>query len=128
MNNAVYGKFANLNAEEVAYHWARCWSSSDGFMMFGDNLAALSFHSRKIDWNTTTITWTILNMAKYQMYSFHYYRMCAIFDCCILNGDTDSLLHKIRTDFDEELARKPVSVFSEFDFFNYPNDHFLYIT
>ena len=63
-------RIANLNAEEVAYHWARCWSSSDGFMIFWDNLAALSFHSIKIYWNTTTITWTILNLDKYQMYIY----------------------------------------------------------
>ena len=63
------------------------------------------------------------------MYSFHYFTMRAHFDCRLLYSDTDSLLYKIRsTDFYEELARKPASVFSEFDFSNYPNDHYLYST
>ena len=53
--------------------------------------------------------------------------MRAHFDCRLLYSDTDSLLYKIRsTDFYEELARKPASVVSEFDFSNYPNNHYLY--
>ena len=72
-------------------------------MIFGDNLAALSSRARKIYWNTPTIIGaTILDLAKYQMYSFHY--------------------------FYEELAKKPASIVKEFDFSNYPNDHHLYST
>ena len=53
--------------------------------------------------------------------------MLAHFDFRLLYSDTDSLLYKIRSkDFYEELARKPASVVSEFDFSNYPNDHYLY--
>ena len=53
--------------------------------------------------------------------------MRAHFYCRLLYSDTNSLLYKIQsTDFYEEFARKPASVVSEFDFSNYPNDHYLY--
>ena len=82
-------------------------------MIFGDNLTAVSFGARKIYWNTTIIVEaTILDLAKYQMYSFHYYTMRAHFDCRSLYSDTDILLSKFQsTDFYEELARKPASFF-----------------
>ena len=137
MNNAVYGKNCESKRRRSKLTIARdadqVLSSIskfefDRFMIFGDNLAALSFRARKIYWNTQTIIGaTILDLAKYQMYSFHYFTMRAHFDCRLLYSDTDSLLYKIRsTDFYEELARKPASVVSEFDFSNYPNDHYLY--
>ena len=84
-------------------------------MIFGDNLDALSFRARKVYWNTPTIIRaTILDLAKYKMYNFHYYTMRAHFDCRLLSGDTVSLLYKIRsTDFYEELAIKPASMLAE---------------
>ena len=137
MNNAVYGKNCESKRRRSTLAIARDTDQVlssiskfefDRFMIFRDNLAALSFHARKIYWNTPTmIRATILDLAKYQMYSFHYYTMRAHFDCRLLYSDTDSLLYKIRsTDFYEELARKPASVVSEFDFSNYPNNHYLY--
>ena len=139
MNNAVYGKNCESKRRRSKLTIARdadqVLSSIlkfgfDRFMIFGDNLAALSFRARKIYWNTPTkIGATILDLAKYQTYSFHYFTMRAHFDCSLLYSVTDSLLYKIRsTDFYEELARKPASVLSEFDFSNYPNDHYLYST
>ena len=94
----------------------------DRLMIFGEN------HAKKIFWNTPTIIGaTILDLAKYQMYSFHYYKMRAQFDCRLLYSDTDSLLNKMRIrEFYEGFARKPASVVSEFDFSNYLNDHYLY--
>ena len=139
MNNAVYGKNCESKRRRSKLTIARdpdqVLSSIskfefDRFMIFGDNLAALSFRARNIFWNTPTIIGaTILDLAKYQMYSLHYFTMRAHFDCRLLYSDTDSLLNKIRsTDFYEELTRKPASVVSEFDFSNYPNDHYLYST
>ena len=97
-------------------------------MILGDKLAALSLSAKKIYWNTPTIIGaTIPDLVKYQMYHFHYYTLRAHFDCRLLYSDTDSLLYKIQsTDLDEELARKPASVVSKFDFSNYPNVHYLY--
>ena len=120
----------NLNADEVSLPLREMLIKIRGsisklefnqFMIFGDNLAALSFRARKIYWNTPTIIGaTILYLSKYQMYSFHYFIIGAHFY-------TDSLIYKIRSrEFYEELARKPASVVSELDFSNYPNDHYLY--
>ena len=102
----------------------------DRLMTFGDNLDALSFSARKIYWNIQTIIGaTILDLAEYQMYSFHYYTMRAHIDFRLLYRDTNSLLYKIRSIvFYEELERKPASVVSEFNFSNYPNDHCSYST
>ena len=126
MNNAVYGKNFESRRRRSKLTFVRdadqvlCFTSKfefDRFMTFGDNLAALSFRARKVYRNTPTIIRaTMLDLAKYQMYSFHYYTMRAHFDCRLLYSDTDSSLCKIRsTDFYEELAQKPASVVSEFD-------------
>ena len=102
MNNAVYDKNCESkrrrskltiarDAEQVLSSISKF--DFDRFMIFGDNLAALSFHARKIYWNTPTIiVATIRDLAKYQMYNFHYYTMRAHFDCRLLYSDTDSLL------------------------------------
>ena len=72
---------------------------------------------------------TIIDLAKYQMYSFHYYTMRANFDCRLLYSEMDIILIKIRsTDIYEELARKLAYVVSESGFSNYPNDHSFYST
>ena len=81
MNNAVYGKNceskrrrSNLTISRDADQVLSSISKFefDWFMIFGGNLAALSFHARKIYWNTPTIiVATILDLAKYQMYNFH---------------------------------------------------------
>ena len=137
--NQCMVKIANLNTDEISLQWREmrikfwvCFQSTsfDRFMKFGYNLTALSFRARKIFSNTPTIIGaTILDLARYQMYSFHYYTMRAPFDCRLLYSDTDCLLYKIRSgEFYEEPARKPVSVASGLDFSNYPNDHCLYST
>ena len=82
MNNAVYSKNceskrrrSRLTIERDADQVLSFISKFefDRFMKFGDNLAALSFHARKIYWNTPTIIGaTILDLGKYQMYNFHY--------------------------------------------------------
>ena len=36
------------------------------------------------------------------------------------------IVYYIKSAFYEELARKPASVDREIDFYNYPNDHYLY--
>ena len=55
--------------------------------------------------------------------------MRAQFDCRLLYSDTENLLYNVRTaEFYEELARMSASDVSEFDFSNYPNDHYFYST
>ena len=102
INNAVYGKNCESKRRRSKLTIARdadqVLSSIskfefDRFTIFGYNLAALSFRARKIYWNNPTIIGaTILDLAKYQMYSFHYFTMRAHFDCRLLYSDTDSLL------------------------------------
>ena len=87
MNKAVYGKKCESNrrrsqltikrdADQVLSSITKF--EFDLFMIFGENLAALPFRARKVYWNTPTIVGaTILDLAKYQMYSFHYYTMPA---------------------------------------------------
>ena len=53
----------------------------DKFKVFGENLAALSSRPRKIYWDTPTIVGaTILDLAKYYMYQFHYGTMRSSID------------------------------------------------
>ena len=96
-------------------------------MIFGENLAALTTRPKSIFWNTPTIVGaTILDLAKFHMYSFHYNVMRPNFNCRLLYSDTDSLLYAIKSDnFYTELSQKPQSVLSHFDFSNYPPNHFL---
>ena len=130
-------RIANLNAAKltVARDADQILSSIselefDRIMILGDNLAALSFRTRKTHWITPTIIEAvILDQAKYQMISSHYYTMRGHVGCRLLYSDFDSLLFQIRSrDFYEQLARKSVSVVTEFDFSNYPNDQGLYST
>ena len=99
-------------------------------MNFGENLAALTTRPESIYWNTPTIVGaTILDLAKYHMYSFDYNVMHANFDCRLLYSDTDCLLYATKSDdLYTELSQKPQSVLSHFDFSNYPTHHFLYNT
>ena len=91
-------------------------------------MAALTTRPKSIFWNTPTIVGvTILGLAKYHMYYFHYGVMRPNFDCRLLYSDTDSLLFSVQSpDIYKELSEKPHSVLSHFDFANYPSDHFLF--
>ena len=135
MNNAVYGKNCESkrrrskitrNAEQVLNVVSKF--EFDRFMIFGENVAALTTRPKSIFWNTPTVVGaTILDLAKYHMYYFHYRVMRANFNCRLLYSDTDSLLHSVQSpDFYKQLSEKPQSVLSHFDFSNYPSGHFLF--
>ena len=139
MNNAVYGKNCEskrrrnkITISRNAEHALKIISrfEFDRYMIFGENLAALTTRPKTIYWNTRTIVGaTILDLAKFHMYSFHYNVMRPHFNCRLLYSDTDSLLYAIKSDdFYTELSQKPQSVLSHFDFSNYPPNHFLYDT
>ena len=101
MKNAIYGKKCESKRRRSKLTIARDADQVvssiskfefDRFMIFGNNLAELSFSARKIYWNTpTVIAANILDLAKYQKYSFHFTRS-APSDCRLLFSDTDSLL------------------------------------
>ena len=103
------------NADQVLQNVSRFTFKT--FKIFGENLAAITHNPKRIYWDKPTIVGAaILELAKFQMYRFHYNIMKPHFDCRLLYSDTDSLLCKIRSDdFYKELAAKP-NILPEFDF------------
>ena len=94
--------------------------------MFGEKMAALSSRPGKIYWDTPTkVGASILDLAKYYMYHFHYGTMRSSFECRLLYSDTDSLLNRINC---EDLYRelKESNLLYQFDISNYPEGHELY--
>ena len=119
MNNAVYGKNCKSKRRRMKTDLTRDARRTltivskfefDKFKVFGEeNMAALSSRPRKIYWDTPTMVGaTILDLAKYYMYQFHYGTMRSSFDCRLLYSDTGS------------------NVLDQFDFSNYPEYHKLY--
>ena len=63
------------------------------------------------------------------MYKFHYEVMKPNFVCHLLYTDFDSLMYEIKTEKLEFLSKKLYEkrkILDNFDFSNYPTDHFLY--
>ena len=135
MNNAVYRKNCESKRRRMKIELTRDARRTltivskiefDKFKVFGENMAALSSRPRKIYWDTPTIVGaTILDLAKYYMYQFHYGTTRSSFDCRLLYSDTDSLLYRINC---EDLYREleESNVLDQFDFSNYTEDHNLY--
>ena len=137
MNNAVYGKNCESKRRRNKLVISRDAKSTlstiskfefERYFIFGENLAALSTRPKKIYWNTPTIVGaSILDLAKYQMYHFHFKVMRPNFECRLLYSVTDSLLYSVKcADFYKELSKKPQAVLDCFDFSNYPTSHFLF--
>ena len=82
MNNAVYGKNCESKRQWMKIKLTRDARRTltivskfefDKFKVFGENMAALSSRPKTIYWDTPTIVGaTILDLAKYYMYQFHY--------------------------------------------------------
>ena len=98
MNNAVYGENCEPKRGRMKIELTRearrtltIVSKFDKFKVFGENIAALASRPRKIYWDTPTIVGaTILDLAKFYKYQFHYGTMRSSFDCRLLYTDTDS--------------------------------------
>ena len=99
------------------------------FKIFNENLAAISSRKRFILWNKPTIVGaSVLDLAQFHMFNFHYNVMKKHLNCFVLYSDTDSLLYEIKyTDFYEELATND-ELRQHFDLSNYPKEHHLYNT
>ena len=101
------------------------------YKVFSEDMAALALAPTKIRWDVPTIVVAcILELEKFEMYEVcHYEVMKPNFNCHLLYSDTDSLLYEIKTEknsnFYEKLYEKR-EIMDNFDFFNYPPDHFLY--
>ena len=91
------------------------------FEIFDQNLAALILRKRSILWNKPTIVGaTILDLAKYHMYDFHY-NVMKNFDCRLMYSDADSLLYEIKgKDFYKDLGASEQSRY-HFNLSNYPD-------
>ena len=65
------------------------------YKMFGENMDALTLVSTKIRGYVRTIVGAyLLELAKFQMYKFHYEVMKPNFICHLLYSDTDSLIYE----------------------------------
>ena len=117
LNNVDYGKNSESKRRRMKIELTRdarrtltIVSKFDKFEVFGENMAAFSSRPRKIYWDTPTIVGaTILDLAKFYMYQFHYGTMRSSFDCRLLYSETDSLLYRINCeDFYRELEESNV--------------------
>ena len=66
------------------------------YKMFGADIAALTLAPTKIRWDVPTIVGAcILELAKFEIYKFHYEVMKPNFNCHLLYSDTDGLMYEI---------------------------------
>ena len=95
--------------------------------IFDENLAAVTVKKQKIYWNKPTIVGaSVLELAKFHMFNFHYKVMKKHLDCELIYSDTDSLLYKVNHhDLYTELAENS-ELKNFFDFSNYPPNHPLF--
>ena len=136
MNNRCYGKTLESKRRRVNLRFVRSEEEVkkqtsnhlfQAFKIFDQNLAALIVRKRMILWNKPTIVGaSILDLAKYYMYNFHYNVMKPNFDCRLMYSDTDSLLYEVKgKDFYKELETNR-DLRQNFDLSNYPLSHNLY--
>ena len=136
MNNSCYGKTLESKRRRVNLRFVRSEEEVkkqtsnhlfQAFKIFDQNLAALIVKKRMILWNKPTIVGaSILDLAKYYMYNFHYNVMKPNFDCRLMYSDTDSLLYEVKgKDFYKELETNR-DLRQNFDLSNYPLSHNLY--
>ena len=131
MNNSCYGKKTletkrkrvNLHLVHSEEEVKKRTSSHffQEFKLFHEVLVALILRKRMILWNKQLIVGaTILYLAKFRIYNFHYIVMKENFGCRLLYSDTDSVLCEIKgKDFYKELETSD-ELRHHFDFSNYP--------
>ena len=100
MKNAFYGKNCESKGRRMKIEITRDARRTvtivrkfefDKFKVFGENMAALSSHPRRIFWDLPPVVGaTKLDLAKYYMYRFYYGTMRSSFDFRLLYSDTDS--------------------------------------
>ncbi len=136
MNNSTYGKTCESKRNRMSVKVVRTQSEAcqrikkftfKSFQIFTENIAAITNEKSVIYWNKPTIVGaTNLELAKRQMFQFHYLTMKAIFNCHLLYSDADSLLYSIKSDdLTSDLALNH-HILDQFDFSNYPQNHPLY--
>ena len=78
------------------------------YKIFGENLTAFILNPTKVYWDVPTIVRaSVLELAKFHMYKFHYDIMKPNFECQLLYSDTDSLLYQVKSeDLYREFSKK----------------------
>ena len=96
-------------------------------IIFGEVMAALTLAPSKIRWDVRTIVGACkLELAKFEMYKFHYEVMKINFTCQLFYSDTDSLMYEIKTEKSRIFMKNYFKreILDNFEFSNYPSDHF----
>ena len=136
MSNSIFGKHCESMRKRKSVKFIRSEQEAlkqlqktnlFTFKILGEQLATVSSKPNKIYWKTPTLVGAvILDLAKLEMFKFHYQVMKTYFDCSLLYSDTDSLIYCIKT---SDLERDLKIVQKEencFDFSNYDENHQLY--
>ena len=131
-NNAVFGKtIMNLRRQQCITLTACAKTAErlvakptfESFQKINEDLYAIKMRKAKIFWNKPTYTGAvILDLAKLNMYMFHYDVMVERYGSklSLLFTDTDSLCYHIETD---NLYRDMLEFSQYLDTSNYPKDH-----
>ena len=136
LNNCAYGKTCESKRKRMLVRIVRDYHAAlreisafefKSYKIFGENLAAFTSNPTKIYWDVPTIVGaSVLELAKFHMYKFHYDIMKPNFECQLLYSDTDSLLYQVKSeDLYREISEKR-NILNELDLSNYPKNHSLY--
>ena len=95
--------------------------------IFSNDLAAITFEPRKIEWNKLTIVCaTLVDLSKRHMYWFHYEHKKANFKTLVLNSNTDSFNDNVHSENLCEYFEISVKKHKVYDFSNYNEHNWLY--
>ena len=136
LSNSAYGKCCESKRNRVKVRLVKTKKNFlnnvsnenfAGYNIIDEKLVTIATKVTKVVWDKPTIVGaSILDLAKYFMFNFHYNIMKENFKCQLLYSDTDSFLYEIESDnFYAELKSK-ANVLNEFDFSNYPKHSYLY--
>ena len=98
LNNCAYGKTWESKRKRMLVRIVRDYHAAlreisafefKSYKIFGENLAAFTSNPTKIYWDVPTIVGaSVLELAKFHMYKFHYDIMKPNFECQLLYSDT----------------------------------------
>ena len=132
LNNCVYGKTCESKRKRMLVRIVRDYHAAlreirafefKSYKIFGENLAAFTSNPTKIYWDVPTIVGaSVLELAKFHMYKFHYDILNVNY--CILI-QTVSCTKSKNEDLYREISEKR-NTLNELDLSNYPKNQPLY--
>ena len=134
MNNSVYGKTTEnlrnrvnvevINRRDIALKRV-CKPSFKRSMHLHEDLVIIQSLVSNLELNKPIyIGFSVLELSKLLMYKFHYEKMLKRYkDINLCFTDTDSLLYEV---FTNDIYRDMLSDQNDYDFSDYPPNHFLY--